>query len=166
MKFFSSFSRGSKKGPPLGAEPTASPRTDTTAHDPRFLEFFKLFLALGCEAKLFPKKCRACGKEFKTFPEYIHDTHAVGHGLEDYSEAMRKPLTMQYRNCPCGSTLVLALTEDVFPLMERFWNTMKEVAEESDRPFKEVVNAFREQCNLFVIAEREKKLAHDRESGT
>ena len=58
---------------------------------------------------------------------------------------------MQYRNCACGSTLVINFTKDVYPLLDRFWEMIGKEAKEREKPVREVVSEFREQCNRYVM---------------
>lgn len=121
-----------------------------SALDPRFREFIELFARIGSDERIFPKKCNACGKMYRSFPEYIHATTPAGHALEDCTDVMQVPYAMQYRNCRCGTTLVLSITEETYPLIERFWNTLREIASEEKRPLAKVVSDFRDQCNRYV----------------
>jgi hypothetical protein len=124
-------------------------------YNPRFFEFIELFARIGDDSRLFPKKCRTCGQEYKSFPDYIHRTEALAHGLADYSDALDVPRTMQYRNCRCGSTLAIIFTKDVYPLLDKFWEMLGRESKESGRPFSAVVSEFREQCNRYVIENNE-----------
>ena len=120
-------------------------------YKPRFFEFIALFARIGKDSRLFPKKCRTCGKEYKSFPEYIHGTEPVGDGLKDYSDTLDLPRTMQYRNCSCGSTLTIMFTKDVYPLLDKFWEMLGKESKESGRPVREVISEFREQCRRYII---------------
>lgn len=80
----------------------------------RFSEFIQLFYMLGKHEKLFPKICRTCGTEYHSFSEFLQGTRPLAHGLQDASEVMHTPYTLQYRNCTCGSTLVLSLTAETY----------------------------------------------------
>ena len=151
MKLFRFFRKRSGDTSPPPEEREESVKGVEREYEPRFLEFIRLFATIGKDGNLFPKVCNTCGIEYESFSEYLHNTTPVGHALEDCTNVMDVPYTMQYRNCPCGSTLVLVLTDETFPVLERFWQTLKEVAEESGRPLKEVVNQFRDQCNQYVI---------------
>ncbi len=121
-------------------------------YNPRFLEFIELFAKLEADSRLFPKKCGTCGALFRSFPEYIHSTEPVGHGFEDCSDTLTSPSTMQYRNCSCGSTLAIILTEDVYPILDRFWEMLGKESKETGQHLKEVVSEFRDQCNRYIIA--------------
>jgi len=131
------------------------PQTKAQPYKKRFVEFIKLFSLIGKDSRLFPKKCRACGKEFQSFPEYIHATSPVQHCLEDYRDASDALGTMQYRNCACGSTLVIRFTRDVYPLLDAFWEMIGSEAKERDKPAQEVVSEFREQCNRYILEQKD-----------
>ncbi len=124
------------------------------AYNERFLEFIRVFGDLAKNEKLFPKACRACGRTYEGFPEYIHATRPVGHALEDISDIMEVPHTMQYRNCACGSTLILSFTEETYPLLRRFWEMLRSEAAATGRSLREVTADFRDQCNQYVIEGR------------
>jgi hypothetical protein len=119
--------------------------------DERFLEFIRLFASIGKDSRLFPKKCLTCGKEYENFPEYIHQTSPIKHCLEDYRDGSDALGTMQYRNCRCGSTLVINFTRDVYPLIDDFWEMIGREAKERDKSVREVVLEFREQCNRYIM---------------
>lgn len=119
-------------------------------YNPKFLKFIELFAKIGANSKIFPKRCATCGEVFRNFPEYIHKTEPVSHGLEDYSGGLDLPRTMQYRNCTCGSTLTILFTKDVYPLLDQFWEMLGLESKSSERPLVEVVTEFREQCNRYI----------------
>lgn len=145
--------RMSRRRPAVPDRTVPSPVKPEIRYHLQFLDFIKIFAAIGSDKNLFPKQCCTCGQEYRNFPEYLHGTAPVGHGLEDCTDVMQVPYTLQYRNCACGSTLVLALTDDTFPILERFWQTLKQASEESGRPLRHVVAEFREQCNRYVIGQ-------------
>lgn len=122
---------------------------------PKFLEFIRAFAELGKDTSLFPKKCRTCGREYCSFPEYIHKTFPVAHGLEPYTDALEELRTMQYRNCLCGSTLAINMTRETYPLLDKFWEMIAGEAEATGRPTREIVLEFREQCNRYIIEQAE-----------
>jgi hypothetical protein len=123
--------------------------------NPKFLEFIRAFAQMGKDTSLFPKRCRTCGKEYCSFPEYIHRTLPVAHGLEPYTDSLDELTTMQYRNCLCGSTLAINLTKESYPLLESFWEMINSEAESAGRAKKEVVLEFREECNRYIIEQAE-----------
>ena len=126
----------------------------------RFIEFIESFAQVGTNGNLFPKECHACGRKYRNLPEFLHTTTPVRHALEDCTEAMHRPYTMQYQNCACGTTLILAFTEETYPELERLWQTLRQEAEATGRPLHEVVSDFHFQCYHFlVVAPREAKLA-------
>jgi hypothetical protein len=110
--------------------------------DDFFWKPIKLFFDIDEHDQLFPKVCRTCGKSFGSLSEYLYATTPKGHSFEDCHEVMGKPFTMIYRHCLCGNTLVLTLTEEVFPMLDLFWSILKEEAETSGRPLKEIVTEF------------------------
>ncbi len=117
----------------------------------RFSEFIQLFYMLGKHEKLFPKICRTCGTEYHSFSEFLQGTRPLAHGLQDASEVMHTPYTLQYRNCTCGSTLVLSLTAETYPELDEFWNMLQEEAACTGQSLSEVVLEFREQCNRYIL---------------
>ncbi|MGD9819824.1 MAG: hypothetical protein AB7V04_14180 [Desulfomonilaceae bacterium] len=119
-------------------------------YNPKFLNYIELFAKIGSDSRIFPKRCGTCGEVFKNFPEYIHKTEPVSHGLEDYTTVLDLPRTMQYRNCVCGSTLTIMFTKDVYPLLEQFWEMLGLESKRTGKPLVEVVTEFREQCNRFI----------------
>lgn len=123
----------------------------TFNYNEKFLEFIKAFSKIGADSRIFPKTCRTCGTVYHSFPEYIHNTSPTAHCLEESGNTMDPKLTMQYRNCRCGSTLTIAFTEEVYPLLDRFWEMLGRESKETGKPLREVVTEFREQCNKFVI---------------
>ncbi|MEW6348301.1 MAG: hypothetical protein AB1646_04525 [Thermodesulfobacteriota bacterium] len=130
-------------------QPTAT-LNGTQDYDERFLEFIKLFAKIGKDSRIFPKTCRTCGRVYPSFPDYIHGTSPVAHCLEPYSRDEDVSTTMQYRNCSCGTTLVIRFTKETYPLMERFWEMLGRVSRERGVPLTDVVAEFRAQCNRYV----------------
>lgn len=114
------------------------------------MEFIKQFALIGKNSKLFPKRCRTCGKVFESFPEYIQGTSPRDHCLEDYRDVDGYG-TMQYRNCTCGSTLIINFTEDVYPLLDRFWEMIGQEAKRQGKTPRDIVTDFREQCNRYIV---------------
>jgi len=119
-------------------------------YNKKFLKFIRAFAELGTDSRLFPKKCATCGREYSSFPDYIHRTFPVAHGLEPYKDSSDAIHTMQYRNCRCGSTLCINLTEDDFPLLESLWEMLGRESREQKRPVREIVLEFREECNRYL----------------
>lgn len=109
---------------------------------------------------MFPKKCRTCGREYCSFPEYIHQTLPVAHGLEPYTDSLEEIQTMQYRNCRCGSTLAINLTRESYPLLGSFWEMIAGEAERTGRPSRDIVMEFREQCNRYIIEQAKDAKKH------
>jgi hypothetical protein len=126
-------------------------REQRAGRNERFSEFIKLFHTIGKDDRLFPKMCGTCGAEYHSFSEYLQGTQPVGHGLEDVKRVMHAPYTMQYRNCACGTTLILSLTEQIYPELDRFWNMLQQEADETGQSLRQVVADFREQCNRYIL---------------
>jgi len=124
-------------------------------YNERFLEFIKLFAQIGSDSRIFPKLCHTCGTIYRSFPEYIHNTSPAAHCLEEYGNTMDTTLTLQYRNCHCGSTLTIAFTKETYPLLDRFWEMLGKESKETGKPLREVVSDFREQCNRYVEEQEE-----------
>jgi hypothetical protein len=131
------------------------PQTKRQPYNNRFLKFIKLFALIGKDSRIFPKKCRACGKEYQSFPEYINATSPVEHCLEDYRETADTFGTMQYRNCACGSTLVINFAKHEYPLLDGFWEMIGKESKEEERPVREIVSEFREQCNRYITEQKD-----------
>ncbi len=108
--------------------------------------FMELFAGIGQHDKLFPKYCKTCGKKYASFRDYVVDTIAKAHCLEDCSDVMGRPYTMMYRHCGCGNTLVLSITDAELPALEEFWHAVATVAEISGRDPKSIVLDFALQC--------------------
>jgi hypothetical protein len=118
---------------------------------PRLMEFLDCFSRIRDDQRLFPKECRSCGEEFASFSEYLCLTNPKGHGLEDCSGVMKRAYTLCYRHCPCGNTLVLPLTADVFPRIQEFWDALRDISEERGIPLVEVVAEFVAQCERHIL---------------
>ncbi len=119
--------------------------------NPRFLEFLKRFADIHDDERLFPKQCRACGQEYVSFEEYLCHTIAKKHVLEDCSSVMKRPYTMVYRHCPCGNTLVVALTIEVFPDLEGLWRMLRDEADARGLPLVQVVGEFSAACDKHLL---------------
>ena len=127
-----------------------SSKKATIAYNETFLKYIEAFTTLGQNSKLFPKVCQTCKREYANFPEYIHHTSPLAHGLEPYKDGLDALHTMQYRNCHCGSTLCIDLTEQDYPLLESFWEMLGKESKSLGKPVREVVLSFREQCNQYI----------------
>jgi hypothetical protein len=124
-------------------------------YNKRFLEYIEAFTEVGKDTELFPKKCSTCGREYTSFPEYIHRTSPVAHGLEPYKDSEDMLHTMQYRNCRCGSTLCILLTQNEYPFLESLWEMLGLESKERSKPLREIVLEFREQCNQYIEEQRQ-----------
>lgn len=116
-----------------------------------FMKYIKLFAEIGTDTRLFPKRCSTCGREYHSFPEYIHATLPAKHCLEDYRDVSDGFGTMQYRNCRCGTTMLINFSQDIYPLLDSFWRMIEGQAKARNITVREVVDEFREQCNRFII---------------
>jgi hypothetical protein len=134
----------------IAGDPMIEDRTKAGNYNERFLEFIKLFAKIGADSRIFPKTCRTCGRVYRNFPEYLQNTVATAHSLEEYGDTLDATFTMQYRNCRCGSTLTVVFTRQTYPLLERFWHMLAREAKEAGKPLREVVSDFREQCNRYI----------------
>jgi hypothetical protein len=119
-------------------------------NNPHFSEYIELFRSIDDTELLFPKPCRACGRNFGSISDYIGYTSPKGHSIEDASSVMQKPFTMMYRHCACGNTLVLTFTEAIFPQLGDFWSMVEQEAEETGKTVQEVVQEFMEQWERTV----------------
>ena len=123
-------------------------------HNSRFVEFFRLLAEIDGtegEGQVFPKKCRVCEQVFQRFPEYLRSTTPKGHVFEDCKDVMGIPFTMMYRHCPCGNTLVLSLTEQIFPALDLMWSMLHDEATASGLPLQHVVKEFARQCEQYIL---------------
>lgn len=123
----------------------------------RFLEYIQAFAEIGKDSGIFPKTCHTCGVTYESFPDYIHRTSPLGHGLEPYTNSLDVLSTMQYRNCLCGSTLAITFTKKNYPMLERFWEMLGKESKATGKPLWDVVGEFREQCNRYIISRRAEK---------
>jgi len=116
--------------------------------------FMELFARIGDHEKLFPKYCKTCGKSYNSFEDYVLDTVAKAHCLEDCSDVMGRPYTMMYRHCGCGNTLVLSITDEELPVLEDFWAAVARNSEASGRSPKSIVLDFALQCEMHFSSFR------------
>jgi len=59
----------------------------------------------------FPKRCRNCGREFANEEDYFQQTQAIrpeASGLKGVVDPDDGPLVEVFRNCVCGSTLLVS----------------------------------------------------------
>jgi predicted Fe-Mo cluster-binding NifX family protein len=142
--------RKEEKNPEGGHEASVG-KDERFNYNEKFLEFIKAFSKIGADSRIFPKTYHTCGIVYHSFPEYIHETSPTAHCLGEYGNAADANFTMQYRNCRCGSTLTIAFTKEVYPLLDRFWEMLGRESKETGKPLRKVVTEFREQCNKYVI---------------
>ncbi len=126
-------------------------REDESESNEKFREFIILLSTIQDNQKLFPKLCRTCNRSFNSLSDYLCGTKPKGHSLEDCSQVMKKPYTMIYRHCRCGNTLVLTITEDIFPGLQDFWIMIKHEAEVSGREMKEIIAEFAEEWEISLL---------------
>lgn len=110
-----------------------------------FDDFIEHFLCIDNHEEVFPKKCRTCGKEYGSLDHYICDTEAKAQTMEDAGEIMGKSFTMVYRNCSCGNTLVVTITDQIMPKIVEFWEALRLEANTSGHSLKSIVAAFVEE---------------------
>ena len=113
--------------------------------DQVFSSFVQQFSIMNNSRNIFPKKCRTCGKEYGSLYQYLCDTEAKAQSMEDAGEIMGKSSTMIYRNCSCGNTLVVTVTDQILPTISNFWRELRQMAEIQGKPLKEVVALFVEE---------------------
>lgn len=124
-----------------GAESEASNKPCALIFD----YFIQKLSLINNHKNLFPKKCRTCGKDYENLYHYICDTEAKAQSIEDAGKIMGKSFTMIYRNCCCGNTLVITITDEIMPEIKLFWKTLRTRAENSGEPIKEIVASFLEE---------------------
>lgn len=107
-----------------------------------FKDFIQQFSLINNDKDLFPKKCRTCGKKYESLYHYIYDTEAKAQSMEDAGEIMGKSFTMIYRNCSCGNTLVVSVTDEILPSIKDFWKAVRRLSYKSNMPVKEIVTSF------------------------
>lgn len=115
-----------------------------------FRESAELIVRPHENGDLFPKECRTCGRVYANLGEYVFRTEPKGHVFEDCSEAMGKPYTMVYRHCGCGNTLVMTLTAENSPHLERFWAILAKCAQDRNKPIVKIIEEFRTYFDAFV----------------
>jgi hypothetical protein len=123
--------------------------TDTRCGE-SFLAYMRLFSEVGKSEKLFPKQCAACKRRYESLSDYIGSTAPRRHTMEDCSSVMRRPFTMIYRQCGCGNTLVVNLTEEVADFLDSFWEMLTLTAQKLNKPLIEVVADFVSQWEFYV----------------
>lgn len=125
--------------------------TEKTPGNRQFLACIELLKEIDAQ-KLFPKQCRTCGATFESLSEYLCYTVPKGHSFDDCSDVFGRPYTMVYRHCKCSNTLVLSLTEETFPHLNLFWKKLNESAQNLNRPLKEVVEDFVQECDGYLLS--------------
>ncbi len=115
-----------------------------------FLEYMRLFTEAGNSEKLFPKQCAACKRKFRSLADYVGSTAPRRHSMEDCRSTMGRPFTMIYRQCGCGNTLVINVTEEAFAFLDSFWDMLTGEAQKQGKPLAEVVTDFVGQWERYV----------------
>ncbi|MFH0959633.1 MAG: hypothetical protein V1897_13115 [Pseudomonadota bacterium] len=110
-----------------------------------FEAFIEEFCSVNSHEGVFPKKCRTCGKEYTNLHHYISDTEGKAQTMEDAREIMGRHFTMVYRNCSCGNTLVVTITDEIMPKIAEFWEALRMEAEISGHSLKKIVTLFVEE---------------------
>lgn len=123
-------------------EEETEPRVPERTREMVFKDFIQQFSLINNDKDLFPKKCRTCGKKYESLYHYIYDTEAKAQSMEDAGEIMGKSFTMIYRNCSCGNTLVVSVTDEILPSIKDFWKAVRRLSYKSNMPVKEIVTSF------------------------
>ncbi len=121
------------------AEPTVN-----ASHLDAFHTLRRILEEIEVGEHLFPRPCRNCQRTFHSFSEYLLDTVPIGNTFKDYTADMGKPYAMVYRHCICANTLVMTLTADTFPSLERFVAALRKEAARCGREPGEVAGEFTE----------------------
>jgi len=83
----------------------------TSLPDSQRVELYQGLRAL--EETLFPKTCRVCGQEYRGFDDFVRKTiqiHGTS-GLTCFEIRGKKLYVGLFRNCVCGSTLLVPCTD-------------------------------------------------------
>lgn len=129
-----------------------SQQTIDIQYNEHFLEYMKVLAETETIASLFPRECRVCRTTFADLSEYCCATIQRAHCFEDCRRLSSEPFMMLYRHCTCGNTLVVTITEKVFPELNAFWEMLQHEAEESNRSLKEVVADFARQFDSYLLS--------------
>ncbi|MGC8657805.1 MAG: hypothetical protein ACP5U1_01910 [Desulfomonilaceae bacterium] len=125
-------------------------RVDHRTREMVFTDFIQRFSSINNHSRLFPKRCRTCGKKYPSLYDYIHETESKGQSMEDVTETFGRPFTMIYRNCSCGNTLVISITDEILTSIDVFWKDMRELAAASGQPLGETVESFMEEWERTI----------------
>lgn len=125
-------------------------RVDEGTRDMVFRDFIQQFSSINNDKRLFPKRCRTCGKKYPSLYDYIHETESKGQSMEDAGETFGKPFTMIYRNCSCGNTLVISITDETLPSIDDFWEAMRHLTETYGQPVRDIVEAFMDEWERTI----------------
>ncbi len=122
----------------------------SSSYNECFLNYMRLFAEAGNTEKLFPKQCAACKRKFVSLTHYIRSTAPRRHSMEDCRSIMGRSFTMIYRQCGCGNTLVINVTEEAFAFLDSFWDMLTGEAQRQGKPLAEVVTDFVSQWERYV----------------
>ena len=96
----------------------------------------------------FPKRCRCCGALYNSYPTYLDQTKPLGTETGvTYVPAVQT--WVEYRNCMCGSTLVLLFNfeRDFSPegLKRRdyFWECVHKLRGKENLPMEKAIHTVR-----------------------
>ncbi|HOW89176.1 MAG TPA: hypothetical protein PL037_02760 [Elusimicrobiales bacterium] len=116
---------------------------------PKRLKAFVKPITAMC-ASQFPRKC-SCGRNFDDFPQYIRGTAALG--PPQCSCLKNDPFgLLSFRNCSCGSTLVLNCTDP--EAHAQFCRVLKEESKATGRSARELLSELRSEIHSRVLGAR------------
>lgn len=98
----------------------------------------------------FPKSCKACGKEYSNYDNFLSDTKALDKGVLSQGP---KQTVLAYRNCKCGSTLTIKLedlrdySEEGIKRREAFKKRLSQL-EESGVKTKDAISQVKKEMGL------------------
>jgi len=67
---------------------------------------------------------------------------------------MKTSYTMVYRHCSCGNTLVIVLTEQIFPALNDFWSIVRDLSEQEGIPVNMLVEKFAQELERYLLLKR------------
>jgi hypothetical protein len=115
-----------------------------------FIEFLELFAHLGEKGNIFPRECRVCKKTFYNMTDFSGTTIPKKHCFEDCRTEKRR-FMMFYRHCTCGNTLVLLLTDEMFPELDSFWDMLQRESKNSQRSLQQTTADFADQLDRYLL---------------
>lgn len=103
-----------------------------------------------CESQ-FPKKCGNCGREFKSFKDFVSITK--GRGAPQYSSEINDPFGLiSYANCECGSTLVLSCSDG--NMHKIFVSAIESESANTGHKKSEILSAIREEVRARALSSK------------